>query len=502
MRLRSFCLAAALLAAACGSSSPAADDRPIAALPPDPGFEGPGLVSPEVFARTLQGKRLDDWYGMYLADHKVGWMHMTLRPTEQGEPGGWTWRMEGTVVDAGVGDGPTESHFAEQAFYDPAPPYRMIAYHTGQRSRDETAEIRYTVTGGGIRVEETVGGERRPQRTLPATRETLASAMVQLSLDPALITPGRTATFWGFDSDDERDERTVVKVARIEERRLAGVLIKVATVIQETEGEAPMEVVVASGGRVLAANVGQVVMRLEDEEVARSNVVGFDLVRDAVPYQGGELGEPTQVTALRLRIEGLPDGYPMPDGPNQRVSSSAGGIVLQLASVPGEPVGAAERTAALAVTPTIDWRDPAIVSRSARLLAGAGSDRERVDRLLRWVYRTLEKDLSTNISRASQVLARKVGDCTEHSLLLVALARAAGIPARPVAGVTYMGDELGRFGWHEWVEVELDGKWVQVDPSWSESIANATHIKLEDDDSGRSVALYGAIRLEQLPAAR
>jgi transglutaminase superfamily protein len=96
------------------------------------------------------------------------------------------------------------------------------------------------------------------------------------------------------------------------------------------------------------------------------------------------------------------------------------------------------------------------------------------------------------------VLARHIGDCTEHSLLLTALARAAGIPARPVAGITYMGDELRKFGWHEWVEVALDGHWVQVDPSWAEPVANATHIKLEEDDSGRSVALYGVIRLERV----
>jgi FKBP-type peptidyl-prolyl cis-trans isomerase (trigger factor) len=46
-------------------------------------------------------------------------------------------------------------------------------------------------------------------------------------------------------------------------------LVKVATVRQETEGEAPMEMVVAGGGRVLSANIGQVIMRLEDQTRAR-----------------------------------------------------------------------------------------------------------------------------------------------------------------------------------------------------------------------------------------
>src|SRR6187397_3545992 len=88
----------------------------------------------------------------------------------------------------------------------------------------------------------------------------------------------------------------------------------------------------------------------------------------------------------------------------------------------------------------------------------------RVERLIDWTFKNLAKDLSTNLTTASQVLAHKQGDCTEHALLFVALARAAGIPAREVSGLVYMGDDIQRFGWHAWAEVDIAGRWVQVDP--------------------------------------
>jgi hypothetical protein len=61
------------------------------------------------------------------------------------------------------------------------------------------------------------------------------------------------------------------------------------------------------------------------------------------------------------------------------------------------------------------------------------------------------------------------GDCVEYSDLLVALNRAAGIPARTVEGLTgctYQGYDAGN-NKHCWLEVHFPGiGWVPVDPTW------------------------------------
>jgi transglutaminase-like putative cysteine protease len=61
------------------------------------------------------------------------------------------------------------------------------------------------------------------------------------------------------------------------------------------------------------------------------------------------------------------------------------------------------------------------------------------------------------------------GDCTEFSDVLLALSRAAGIPARFLEGVTYRegrGSEPGQIK-HDWLEAYLPGTgWVPLDPTW------------------------------------
>jgi transglutaminase-like putative cysteine protease len=65
---------------------------------------------------------------------------------------------------------------------------------------------------------------------------------------------------------------------------------------------------------------------------------------------------------------------------------------------------------------------------------------------------------------ASQVATHKSGDCTEHAVLLAALARSVGLPARVAIGTLVAGEagSIGAFG-HAWVEIYRDGAWSLVD---------------------------------------
>lgn len=90
----------------------------------------------------------------------------------------------------------------------------------------------------------------------------------------------------------------------------------------------------------------------------------------------------------------------------------------------------------------------------------------------------------------------KRGDCSEHSLLFTALARAAGIPSRGVMGLMYMGDEVKAFGGHAWNEVAIDGYWVEVDPTWNQQTVDGTHIRFGSDVKGLSATLACLGQLE------
>ena len=138
------------------------------------------------------------------------------------------------------------------------------------------------------------------------------------------------------------------------------------------------------------------------------------------------------------------------------------------------------------------------VRAQARQLAGRERDPARVaERLTHWVYGHVEKRLTVSVPSAVQVLAARRGDCNEHTVLYVALARAAGLPARAAAGLVHLD---GRFYYHAWPEVWL-GNWVAVDPTLDQFPADATHLRFVVGGLARQVELVrmiGKLKLEVL----
>lgn len=67
------------------------------------------------------------------------------------------------------------------------------------------------------------------------------------------------------------------------------------------------------------------------------------------------------------------------------------------------------------------------------------------------------------------------GDCTEHAVLLAALARARGFPARVAMGLLY---HEGAFYYHMWTEVWLDGCWIPLDATLGTGGVGVGHIAL------------------------
>ncbi len=99
--------------------------------------------------------------------------------------------------------------------------------------------------------------------------------------------------------------------------------------------------------------------------------------------------------------------------------------------------------------------------------------------LTKWVFDYLEKKPVASISGALDILNTGVGDCTEHTTLYTSLSRAVGIPTKIHVGLVYL---QGRFLFHAWPVVAIDGEWIDVDPSLNQFPADATHIALMEGD--------------------
>jgi transglutaminase superfamily protein len=155
----------------------------------------------------------------------------------------------------------------------------------------------------------------------------------------------------------------------------------------------------------------------------------------------------------------------------------------------------------LAPEPMIPSGDPRLQA-LARLTLGGERDPARAARLLLdWVHAHVERRVTSGVPSALSVFEARRGDCNEQTVLYVALARAAGLPARTVAGVVRLGGGGGgHFYYHAWPEVYL-GDWVAVDPMLDQFPADAAHVRFVVGGLARQaelVRLIGRLKLEAL----
>jgi transglutaminase-like putative cysteine protease len=144
----------------------------------------------------------------------------------------------------------------------------------------------------------------------------------------------------------------------------------------------------------------------------------------------------------------------------------------------------------LAATPLVDFNDPVFTGLLRRLNAPPQASRwdlaQRVtDFVFEWIR---DKNYSVAFATAQEVARNPVGACAQHGILAVALLRRLGVPARAATGWIALGENLVM---HFWVEVEIGGRWIPVDPTFDQAPASAYRLKLATSDladMGRLVA--------------
>lgn len=149
--------------------------------------------------------------------------------------------------------------------------------------------------------------------------------------------------------------------------------------------------------------------------------------------------------------------------------------------------------------PFVQVGHPDIVALVAEVITPTDAAWDKADDLFAWVYENIEKTIVLSFPSALDVLSSREGDCNEHTVLFAAMARTAGIPTRIAIGVVW-SDELNGFYYHAWPEV-YTGRWIAIDPTLGQPVADATHLKLltgNIESWPRLVPYMGRLKLEIL----
>jgi len=192
--------------------------------------------------------------------------------------------------------------------------------------------------------------------------------------------------------------------------------------------------------------------------------------------------EPFLAWRDEIRVHGLP----MLAENEQQTKTRDGEYLLKRAAAPagkdalqglaGRRKGSSDDAHYLKDSPLLGIHDPAIGGLIERLNLRSGITRwEAALKVNDFVFELIkDKCLDVGFASAPEVARSPRGDCTEHTVLMIAMLRRLGVPARAALGwvALDMGNETV-LGLHTWAEVKIGQRWIPMDPTFGQAPAGA-----------------------------
>jgi len=201
---------------------------------------------------------------------------------------------------------------------------------------------------------------------------------------------------------------------------------------------------------------------------------------------------PSQLKRLTLAMGGISRSGLALDGGRQEVTGNLLTINKEsIDNIRTNALGEIPDDAIAFVKPTsfVQSDHPHIVAKARAIAGPEDTPAAKAEKLVEWVYANIEKRPVLSLPDAISTLENRVGDCNEHAVLLAALARAVGIPAKIEAGLVYL---RGRFYYHAWNLLYV-GQWVTADALFGQMPVDVTHIRFTSGSQPDQIELMNII---------
>lgn len=441
------------------------------------------------FAQVAVGK---EFYGAYLFGSKVGWMGNDAHLAEyQGEP-----VVENTVeirFQVRASDDQKQMRMLGNIRYSLQGKGEIISIE--ENELEDGKETRRTAVreGGNLRISTRESSGKTSERLVPLPRCSLSR---ERDLHVWMAAPRRKGDKFRTCEVDLAAEKieteSVMEYLAVEPLVWGGVSIRASRVRMHVDG-IDFTALVAPDGTLLRGKVaGLVEIRAETEQVAKTfGDQSIDLLAASSVKVEKPLGDRASIAGLTLELSGLGD-FQLPSNARQRVQRTGKGrATVELSREAAQPeavsLTADERARFLRATPGVQNDDAGIRDLAARIVGDERDPVKAAARIVDWLAANMRQSYGAEASTATAVLAQLAGDCTEHTLLFTALARAAGIPARQLGGIIYVENPEPLFGWHAWAQIHDGTGWIGVDPTWRQVRVDPTHVQFSfsGDDLAR-----------------
>lgn len=452
-----------------------------------------------------------DWYGLYIRGSKIGWMRTETARAGEGVAQRVISKMDmelkiTTLGRQGITRTTSELEFEAEA------PFRLLALKSSSINDDVKQKITLKRQGEGFDAIVETGGNTQQRRidTLDYTLGDEKAVDIWLMRKPA---PGEKIAVRNMDAESLELDTVTHTLVATRPTRIAGVDL----VVHEVKSFFPrsqMTVVakIDQAMRTLHVDMlGFLEGRLETEELAKNTTFSADLFALSTAKTDRQIGPHERLAAITLEVDAQGLEPWIKSGPNQLVEAMPGGklrIKLGPKAAPQVKATAREIAASIGETIALPIRDAKVKALAEQAVGGATTAAARLERIVAFVNSYITPSLDPAPPKLLDLLQRKSGDCKAYAMLVIALARASGLPAREISGLVYLGDAEQAFGGHAWAEVAIDGAWVPVDASIPLTRLGGGHIRFGDGEAGLSAfsALMAAggisVRVLDIEAAR
>jgi transglutaminase-like putative cysteine protease len=440
------------------------------------------LVAQEADPRELEGRH---WYGLYFNEQKAGYAVHELKVDDAGT----VVVTEDAVFNVNMGQIAQRMRVFTQRTY--AAGGDLVSINMSVEDPSGTKQF-IAATDAEIMMFRTIRGEDRTEEVRARPAESLSDVLRQYELVTNGPAVGDEISFTMFEPLYAQEVTGTSRIEAIHEKVIDGerrTVYEVHSVLDLVPVES-VAMVLDNGVTYRDQVAGIIEMRLETEEEATKEVPVPDVVTSNAAHLDEPIADARTRESLTLRLRG-------PLGPEHLIEDARQSFMrdgdafhfLGHRRNPGAvqamelPLEALDDELAQWLEPSlyVQSDDERLIDKAAEIIGNETGAFEAAKLLNNWVFANVRKTFSARLSEALEVLENLEGDCTEHSVLFVGLARAAGIPAREVAGLVYVEAPEPGFYFHQWAKVWV-GEWVDMDPTFDQVTVDATHIKLAVGD--------------------
>lgn len=361
---------------------------------------------------------------------------------------------------------------------------KPLSFESTQNKSGMTSTTSGVVKDGQMTVTRVIGGQTTTS-TQPWPKDALMSEGLDLLARKMGLKAGTKYEYVEFSDDTLQGHRCELAVGEKETIDLLGRSVEavhIAGTMYVPQGQMPVSMYVDENYTSLRMQMDLGIMKVEmfrcDEAFAKSPVKSTKDFLDAFMLTSPKPIPPAARKVVFTLKKKTDKPFTLPQTDSQKVKQNEDGtttVTVDLLDLPkGQPLpykgDHPDALAALKPSPYVQSEDQAIVKKAREIIGTTTDAAEAANKLADWVVKHMKADAATSLSvgyaSASEVLRTLKGDCTEHSVLLAALCRAVGIPARTATGMMYTSEFLGRkqaFGGHQWTQVFLGGKWIDLD---------------------------------------